>query len=265
MAISCCSFFKLSPVVVQAINLIKLEILSNYTTCTHLVEIVDVAQASWLLDERQLKSEAVSSLVIVSILDHLNSTTAFLGHPPKFNKICSLALCEVTNTLKTFRQVNHFGFEEWPLLLFYGYPHEDFHLYFVEYSDKSVAEPPILEFAKLTRKIMHAFFAVYNEQEVELYARSMDVERLIRLSTYRVASGNLEKFQLLQLKMGHHSNFEGMTMVVKVCARCANGIDQFKESGKFYDFTGGTVYELFLAVNAIPLSWNLCSPCYPMV
>ena len=43
MAISLSSSLKLSPVVFQALNLIKLEILSNYTKCSHSVEIVDVA------------------------------------------------------------------------------------------------------------------------------------------------------------------------------------------------------------------------------
>ena len=252
MAISRSSFLKFSPVVVQAINLIRLEILSNYTTCTHLVEIVDVTQASWVLDEEKLESKEASSFVIVSIFDKVNSTVEFPRHPPKFSAICSLGLYDVTNILKTFRQGNNFGFEEWPLLSLYGDPYEDFHLYFVENFAMPLTKTPVLEFAKITRKIMQAYFVVYNAQEVEFYARSTDVERLVWLSTYSVTFGSLEKFQLLQSKMGNNPDFEGMTMAVKVCAKCGNGIARFRETGKFYDFAAATIYELFLAVNATP-------------
>ena len=245
-----------SALLFQVLAAVKLEIFKLNSGKCSLLQLVD----SRLTEV--ITSTGAEITMVVPNLDNLTDASNFAA-PQKLARLCSVLIIDTTSKLQELlaptteeepEEDEDTSKKDWPQASFPGCPYNCYHI-FVAHSNGSIDEDQVFRFAQTTRRVRHAYFVVYDRESVGIFTRSPNGENLYTIAKLK-PEDDAPAFSLKILR----PNFQGIPMIVNVCAKCGDGLEMFQRTNVWFFFFEAIVYELSLSINTTLQFEKLAAP-----
>ncbi|CAG7729921.1 unnamed protein product [Allacma fusca] len=120
--------------------------------------------------------------------------------------------------------------------------------YFVFLFTKFVNSSQLLEFAKSTPLFLQVYFAVSEDNSIDIFVRGVLIQKLIKIITFDANEAQGENQELITRKK--YSDYEGAPFIAMVGPTGTRAMNVFRETGNWIDWSSPIIYELTQVFNA---------------